>query len=84
MLSSQEGFICSGCQPKRSSDNAKHKSKAAHRCSGNGCLCGSCNSWHPVTDTEYKTWMANLGGFYVENTKLLVKMVKSKKLKPDK
>ena len=87
------GQVCSGCQPRRDSKGVKHRSKAAHHCLGNNCICGSCYPAPPITDSQYlaavkaieerRTWMAKLGGFYVDNTKALIKMVETGKLKPD-
>jgi hypothetical protein len=75
--------VCDGCLPHRDSNLNKHKSKAAHRCLGNGCPCGSCHPVAPVTNEQYRTWMEKLGGFYVENTKALVKIVTTGKVKKE-
>jgi len=78
------GGICQGCLPRRDGTNAKHKGKAGHFCERNGCLCGSCHPTGPVSNEQYKTWMATIGEFYIQNSIVLSKMLKQKKLKPDK
>jgi hypothetical protein len=83
MLMETPGHICPGCQPRRASYGSKHKSKAEHRCQGNGCQCGSCYPRPPVSNEQYKTWMATIGEFYIQNSIVLAKMLKQKKLKPE-
>lgn len=86
--------VCDGCQPNRAKRGVTHRSKARHNCIGVGCACGSCHPTPPVTQEQYETWMAILGAkgiqggkmvkeFYVQNSIVLGKMLKEKKLKPE-
>jgi hypothetical protein len=75
--------VCDGCLPRRDKSGVKHRSRAEHRCSGLGCGCGSCYPTGPVTQDQYDSWMAKLGGFYIHNTKALVEIVKEKVVKKE-
>jgi hypothetical protein len=86
-------LICSGCQPNRTDSRgpigAKHRPSPTHHCSHNGCFCDLCNpqyAWRPLSKDEWEESvhaLEALGSFYIDNTKILIEMVKQKKLKPN-
>ena len=82
--------ICSGCQPNRTNSSspigAKHRPSPNHHCQRNGCFCDLCNPemvWKPLTQEQWLIATEALWKFYIENTKILIQMVKQKKLKPN-